>query len=202
MTLYIHMSYSQVNIIMKTNNISTTNDLWNIGIVSMYPNQQIVDVEMTVYSVEETILYKGNKSTIVLQPSLNVAITPTSDGIQHAITDFPKNDSLQQVDASFIPNGNYVLCVSVFAHEPKIELNRSCEFITVQNSYLDSLLLASKGKVPTAGIQVHGTIEAFSYIDVYSEPTSTPLQHRNTGIFLNPSVELGYSNQTDPTSAI
>ena len=193
MTLFINMSYSQVNIAMNTNNISTINDLWNIGIVSMYPNQQIVDVELTVYSEDETVLYKGNKTTIVLQPSLNISITPTSDGIHHDVTDFPKNDTLQQVDASFIPNGNYVLCVSVFAHEPKVELNRSCEFITVKNSYLDSLLISVKGKVPKAGIQVHSTVEIFSYIDVYSQPTPTTLQHRNTGIFLNPSVELfGY----------
>ena len=74
MTLFINMSYSQVNIAMNTNNISTINDLWNIGIVSMYPNQQIVDVELTVYSEDETVLYKGNKTTIVLQPSLNISI--------------------------------------------------------------------------------------------------------------------------------
>ncbi len=188
------MSYSQVNITMNKNDISTTKDLWDVSITSLNAGQQIIDIELTVYNNNEDVLYKGKKELIIISGMQHYLITPE---IISGITEennFPQPEEKKKAgDKNKIPAGVYVLCVSVFSHEPKIELNRSCDFITVKNSITDSLLQAGINKIPGLDFQIHGSTEAFSYMDVFTDKNPVTIAHRNSGIFLNPSLQaFGY----------
>ncbi len=188
------MSYSQVNITMNKNNISTTKDLWDVSINSLNAGQQILDVELTVYDNNESVLYKGIKEEVIITGMQSYLITPaTITGITEE-NNFPHpEDKKKGTDKDKIPTGDYVLCVSIFSHEPKIELNRSCDFISVKNSIADSLLQAGKNRIPGLDFQIHGSAEVFSYMDVFTDQNPVTIAHRNSGIYLNPSLQaFGY----------
>lgn len=188
------MSYSQVNIAINTIDVTTTTDLWNVTVSSLNAIQQIVDLELTLYNNNEEVLYKGIKEQIITTNILPYVITPTTvSGISEENNFPPSEEKKKSNAANKIPLGEYVLCVSVFSHEPKVELNRTCEVITVKNSIVDSLLQAGKNKIPGLDFQLHGTMEVFSYLDVYTSNEHVSIEHRNSGIYLNPSLQaFGY----------
>lgn len=187
------MSYTQVNITINKAQINTTNDLWNLSIVSLAANQQLLDIELKVYDENENTLYKAIKQEIVAQPNLTLLINPQNIGQFKAENNFPNLDSTKSNSVNDIPNGEYVLCISIFTHEPKIELNRVCDYIIVKNSIADSLLNAAKNKVPKPGFELHASIESFSYCDVNTNSGATSIMHRNSGFFVSPNVTVfGY----------
>jgi len=188
------MSYSQVNITMNKNDISTTKDLWNVSITSLNAGQQIIDVELTIYNNNEDVLYRGKKEQVIISGMQRHLITPEIiSGITEENNFQEPQEKKKAGDKNKIPVGDYVLCVSIFSHEPKIELNRSCDFIMVKNSITDSLLQAGKNRIPGLDFQIHGSTEVFSYLDVFTDKNPVTIAHRNSGIFLNPSLQaFGY----------
>jgi len=188
------MSYSQVNITINKNGISTTIDLWDISITLLNPEQQIIDIELTVYNNNEDVLYKGIKEQVIILGMQRYIIAPTTlTGITEEYN-FPQTEEKKKItDKNKIPAGDYVLCVSIFSHEPKVELNRSCDFITVKNSITDSLLQAGRNRIPGLNFQLHGSAEIFSYMDVFTDKNALTIAHRNSGIYINPSLQaFGY----------
>lgn len=107
---------------------------------------------------------------MILQSLQSTAIYPaTISGLTDENNFPPPVEKKKTVDKNNIPPGDYVLCVSVFSHVPKIELNRTCNLITVKNSIADSLLELGRSKISGLDFQVPRSVEVFSYIDVFTE---------------------------------
>jgi hypothetical protein len=188
--LYNNMSYSQVNIIINKQNIATTADLWNVELNASFNGQQVLEAAVTVYDENELVLYKGATPTFVLQPTQNFSLAAMSGNIIDEQINFDLPDSTQELPDNFVPNGNYVICVSVFTPEPKVEINRACELIEVKNTIADSLLQLAKKRIPKPGFSFGGTIETFTYFDVFNNNNENQLVHRNTGVVVSPAVTV------------
>lgn len=194
------MSYAQLNITFNvTETIHVTDDLWQLSVTSNGQGEILVDARVTVFSSEdESELYHGQISSIALMPNQTIPLSNLYGRVENELTAFPVDTLLQKVlekqqTKSSIPKGEYVVCASLFSHDRGMELQRECTLISVSNVYLDSLLSAAKSKFTFETIVPSVQVQSFTYFDIATENTETAFVHRNSSIYISPSVNLwGY----------
>ncbi len=181
---------AQVNVdAISSKDIHKMDDLWNFSIASLSSQIQLLDLQLIIYDDDdEDIQYKATLPEITLYGSQKLQINESylskiREEVQLKIYDDIKTNKKEKGE---IPNGSYVLCISVYTHDPNIEINRVCNYFTVKPTLADSLLQTKKENL---NFSIHSSTEFFSYIDIF--PGESPfLQHRNSGIFFNPTVQL------------
>lgn len=188
------MVCAQINMSLKVtgNNIRHIDDLWDISVNSTFANAQIADIQLTVYNEDEETYYFGVCKSVVLQNNQTLNISSYKSSVEHIIINFPDNEEIKEnkIDEHLIPAGSYIVCASIFTHEPRIEIGRSCESIQVTNSYLDSLIAIQQNKFTIQKLEPHIQVQAFSYFDIGNSNSEYSVQHRNSGFYISSQVKV------------